>query len=251
MMNFGDYISEITFRFVKPHIPLPILPSLLRIQPKCLELFEKLGVFGDSLEIINTKLPSEEHGMKSRLREICKIPKMSTFAIGAMINKGVSQMLDTQVFVNVGVWHGFTILSAMVNNPQKKCIGVDNFSEFGGPRKAFTERFHKYKSARHYFYNMDYLEYFLNVHEEPIGFYVYDGNHRYEEQLKGLRVAEPFFAKNCIILIDDTNYDEARRGTIDFISYSANKYRILLDRTTSCNSHLTLWNGIMIFQRIK
>lgn len=250
-MNYSNYISAISFRFIKPYIPLPIFPSLLRKHPKCVKLLDKLGLLGFSPEIINTKIPYNEQNMKCRLREICKIPKMSTFAIGAMINQGVSQMPNTQVFVNIGVWHGFTLLSGMINNPQKRCIGVDNFSEFGGPRKTFIDRFNRYKSPKHHFYDMDCFEYFSKVHEGSIGFYVYDGNHRYENQLKGLQVAEPFFSKNCIILIDDANYDEPRRGTMDFISNSSHEYRILFDKTTSCNSHPTFWNGIMILQRTK
>jgi len=251
MKDYIDYVSGISFRFIKPHTPLPIFSSLLRGHPKSAKLIEKLGVSGFSPEIINTKIPYDERNMKCRLREICTIPKMSTFAIGAMINEGVSQMPDTQVFVNIGVWHGFTLLSGMVNNPQKKCIGVDDFSEFGGPRDVFIERFNKYKGPKHYFYEMDYLEYFSTVHKEPIGFYVYDGNHSYENQINGLRVAEPFFSKNCIILIDDVNYDEARQGTTDFILSSSYEYQIILDETTSCNSHFTLWNGVIILQRIK
>jgi hypothetical protein len=174
---------------------------------------------------------------------------MSTFAIGAMINHGVSQMPDNLTFVNVGVWHGFSLLSGMIDNAGKRCVGIDNFAWFGRPRKAFFERFNNYKSSNHYFYEMDYIEYFSKVHKDPIGFYVYDGPHRYDAQLRGLQTAEPFFSQNCIIVIDDTNWNDPRRATLDFISQSSHEYRILLDRTTSRNGHPTLWNGIMIIQR--
>ena len=177
--------------------------------------------------------------------------RMSTFAIGAMINRGVFEMPDNRSFVNVGVWHGFSLLSGMIGNPDKKCVGIDNFSEFGGPREAFLERFNHYKSMNHCFHEMDYAEYFSKVHKGSIGYYVYDGSHTYTDQMKGLQLAEPFFSNNCIILIDDTNWDDARKGTLDFIAQSPNSYKILLDKTTGRNCHLTLWNGIMIIQRTK
>lgn len=241
-MNYADYISGISFRFIKPHTFIPKRYRLLE------SLLNKAGI---SLETINTKIPRDEKDTKRRLHEICKIPKMSTLAISVMINQGVSQMPDTQAFVNVGVWHGFTFLSGIVGNAQKKCIGIDNFSDFGGPREAFLKRFNRYKSNNHYFYDMDYKVYFSHVHKDPIGFYIYDGSHKYDDQLRGLTLAEPFFSQNCIILIDDVNLDEPRRGTVDFISNSSYEYRVLLDQTTYCNCHPTLWNGIMIFQKIK
>lgn len=241
-MDYIDYISGITFCFIKPGTPW---------LPTGYANFTSWLRFGISLEFSNTKIPYREREMKRNLHKICKIPRMSTFAIGAIINEGVSQMQDNLAFVNVGVWHGFTLLSGMVNNAEKRCIGVDNFSEFGSPRKAFLKRFNKYRRASHYFYEMDYSEYFLKVHKEPIGFYIYDGNHSYENQLRGLQVAEPFFSENSIILIDDANYAGVRQVTMDFISSSSCEYRILLDRATYCNYHPTFWNGIMIIQKVK
>ena len=240
--NYTNYISGITFRFIKPHTPC--LPTgYINLTPWIR--------FANSLESANTRIPYREGETKRNLRKICNIPRMSTLAIGAIISEGVSRMKDTLAFVNVGVWHGFTLLSAIVGNPQKRCIGVDNFSEFGSPRKAFFKRFNRHKRAHHSFYEMDCLDYFSKVHKGLIGFYVYDGNHNYKNQLRGLEVAEPFFSENCIILVDDANYDGVRKVTTEFVSSSPYRYRTLLHRTTYCNYHPTFWNGIIVLQRVR
>jgi hypothetical protein len=239
-MNFADYIAGIKFRFIKPHTPLIPL-GFDRITQRL-----RLGVF---LEILNTRLARRERETKRTLRSICNIPKMSTFAIGAIICEGVAQMPDKYAFVNVGVWHGFTFLSGMAGNGQKKCIGIDNFSEFGGPQEAFLERFDAHRDPNHRFYEMDYREYFSKVHREPIGFYVYDGNHSYSNQLMGLEAAEPFFSQGSVILIDDANYSHVRKATLDFIDKSPHEYDLLLDQKTFCNNHPTFWNGVMVLQR--
>ena len=241
MMAYGDYVSGVCFRYIKP---LTVLP---RIYDWGDRLLRSIGIH---LDVINTRLPDNDHIMKERLRGICKMPKMSTFAIGAMINYGVSQMPDNCTFVNVGVWHGFSLLSGMIDNAEKRCIGIDNFAWFGKPRQAFLERFNKYKSSNHYFHEMDCIEYFSKVHKDPIGFYAYDGPHGYDDQLRALQTTEPFFSRNCVIVIDDTNWSEPHRAAMDFISQSSYEYTILLDKTTSRNGHPTLWNGIMIIQRI-
>jgi hypothetical protein len=55
------------------------------------------------------------------------------------------EIVNTQEarFINVGVWHGFTLLSGMTGNPDKLCIGVDNFSEFGGPQGTVHSTFQR------------------------------------------------------------------------------------------------------------
>ncbi len=244
VMNFADYLCGISFRFIKPQTPL--------LKPLA-QFLDGLSRLGFPLERWIAKLPSDDKHMKRTLRGICRIPKMSTFALGAIINRCVSQMPDNQVYVNVGVWHGFTFLSGLINNDHKKCVGIDNFSRKiqHGERKKFPLRFNKYKSDNHRFYEMDYLQYFAEIHKEPIGFYLYDGWHRYNSQLESLEVAEPFFAKDCIIFIDDANEDDTRNATMDFLASRPNRYDILLDGTTYCNRHPTYWNGVLIFQKVK
>src|SRR4029077_1660692 len=125
----------------------------------------------------------------------------------------------------------------------KPCIGVDNFCSSGGPREALLRRFYRDRGAAQRFYDMDYLDYFAMVHREAIGFYIFDGPHSYEHQLKNLEIAERFLAPGCCVLIDDTNQEGAMRGTRDFLHQRPGAYEILLDQTTSRNCHPTWWNG--------
>jgi hypothetical protein len=203
-----------------------------------------------SLEVLNTRLPPEAKLERSCLKKLNEIPKMSTYAIGAMVNYGVSCMPSGTCFLNVGVWHGFSFLSGIVGNNDKKCIGVDNFSGFGGPKDQFIERFNRYKGSNHHFYEKTFSDYFSEVHDDPIGFYLYDADHNYRDQLFALQVAEPFFSKNCVILIDDINWKDPRKATLDFVDTSQNKYQILQDFRTPINGHPTFWNGIMVLQRV-
>lgn len=239
-MNYTDYVNGISFRVCKPNMSPRghgRLAALLRTSPA-------------SLEILNTRLPEDARGMRTRLVDLCQIPRMSTYAIAAMINKAVSMMSSDSCFLNVGVWNGFTFLAGLKGNSEKTCIGVDNFSEFGGPREEFMERFNSYRSVSHHFYDLDYREYFEKVHKEEIGLYIYDGGHSYRDQLMGLQLAEPFFSNRCVVLVDDTNWDEPRKATLDFISSSSHNYEIILDKATSRNGHPTLWNGVMVLQRV-
>lgn len=241
-MPYADFISNISFRFIQPDTKQPLgLGTLKRTLPK----------LGLSLDVLNTTLPEKDAELKQNLQAVCKVPRMSTFAIGAMINQAVVQMAPNEAFVNVGVWNGFTFLSGVAHNLNKTCVGVDNFSQFGGPREAFLKRFNRLKGPNHFFYDMDYQEYFASVHQGKIGFYIYDGGHQYEDQLRGLKVAEPYFSDNCLILVDDTNWKAPYQATLDFMQTSQHQYKLLLDRKTQRNGHITYHNGVLVFQRVK
>jgi len=238
-MLYENYVSNIRFRAMGKNFPMFLFRVLDR-------LFSRNG---RSLEIANTRLPEEEPAMKHRLQPLCRIPRMSTFAVGAMINRAVTELDAGNCFVNVGVWNGFTLLCGMVDNPGSRCIGVDNFSEFGGPKKAFLEHFERYRSHAHEFHEMDYREYFKSRHQGKIGFYIYDGEHSYRNQLEGLKTAEPFLAENALILVDDTNWEAPRQATLDFIEQSDNAYTVILDQGCCYPGHPTYWNGIMLLRR--
>ena len=238
-MDFASYVQGISFRFLQPSRPRPhgfrALAMLLR-------------KFGLHPEVANTRLPADERTMKRRLRQACRIPRMSTFAVGAVINRAVSQLSGEECFLNIGVWNGYTFLSGLVDNAGKRCIGVDNFSHNNSPREAFLKRFQKFRGARHTFHEMDFRDYLHTAHHNPIGFYLFDGPHTYQDQLDGLQLAEPFFADNCIVMVDDCNWEQVSAANLDFIAQSPNRYRMLLNERTPQSGHPTWWNGLMVFQ---
>ena len=203
-----------------------------------------------SVESINTVFPVDDHAIKERLRPIADIPRMSTLALAAIINRAVAQMPEGQAYLNVGVWNGYSFLAGLLGNSDKRCIGVDNFSQFGGPEDDFRRRFAQFRSTAHSFHDQDYEAYLRTRHKEPLGVYFYDGEHSYKNQYTGLRAAEKFFAPGCWILVDDTNWDEPREATLEFIRRSRRRYRLVLDVRTPYSGHPTWWNGLMLLQHL-
>jgi len=238
-MDFDRYAQRLSFRYLSPSISFRGLGKIDRL----------LGRLGYHLEMFNTNLPEDQESMRKKLKGLLQIKRMSTFAIGTLINKAVSDMNSEDSFVNVGVWHGFTFFAGMAGNLDKSCIAIDNFSQFDGPKEEFLSLFNRYKSDKQYFFEMDYRQYFEHAHQSRIGVYIYDGEHSYQNQLHGLEIAEPFFSKDCVVLVDDTNWVEPRQATLDFIAKSKNSYELILDVTTCRNWHPTFWNGLMVFRR--
>jgi hypothetical protein len=200
---------------------------------------------GIPMDVLNTRLGEEARGLQRQLRPVCDIERMESFAIAAIINRGVASLRPSEAYVNVGVWNGFSFLSGLHGNPGKRCIGIDNFSQLRSPREAFMARFEEHRGSGHEFFDMDYEEYFAIRHDTAIGLYFYDGDHAYEHQLRGLQIAEPFFTDDCVILVDDANWPEPRQATFDFVAQSERKYEVLVDAWVSGRSHPTWWNGLI------
>ena len=67
-------------------------------------------------------------------------------------------------------------------------------------------------------------------------------------RLKGLQVAEPFFAPDCVVLVDDTNF--TRHVTPFRLHRAEPKFLPCAARPrTRSNAHPTLWNGVVVLQR--
>ena len=136
---------------------------------------EKLFLF-NNLKILNGR---EDIYLKKIL---LNIESMSTYAIGHIINQICKNIKKDELYVNIGVWKGFTLISGMINT-NCNVQGVDNFSEFGAPKDIFLDNFNKFKiTDKHKFYELDYKVFFKNFEKtnSNINFYFYDGEHSYK-----------------------------------------------------------------------
>jgi hypothetical protein len=243
-MDFKNFIQNLSFRYMQPDH---------NFQDRFM-FYAQTGLSAPIFEIENTMVPENENDYKDRLSMLCYMERMSTYGIACLINKAVQSMSENHCYINVGVWKGFTYFAGVSGNDTKVCIGIDNFTEFGGPRDEFYSFFTKVQNPNTHFYEVDFRDFFKVGPKQKIGVYYYDGAHDYDSQLLALTLAEPFFAEDCVIFVDDTNWTAPRQATLDFINeYSAHSYDVLMDVQVNgeYGLHPTFWNGLMILQRSK
>ncbi|PWU24938.1 MAG: hypothetical protein C5B48_03855 [Candidatus Rokuibacteriota bacterium] len=242
--DYRTFLSSFAFDPIEPGVRLG-RDGRFTIPRKDGSAATVIEIPGAPVDVVNARLDAD---LSRLLRPLCDVPRMGTIALGAIMNHGVRRLRADEAFVNVGVWNGFSFLCGLRGNAERLCVGVDNFSEFEGPRDAFLERFEQSKGPAHAFYDMDYQDYFARQHHSPIGLYFYDGDHAYEHQLRGLQTAEPFFTDDCVVVVDDTNWEEPRQATLDFMVQSDRDYALLLDARTADQVHPSFWNGVIVFQ---
>ncbi len=238
-MDLRDFCHAIRFRFVTP---VTKIPAVLRWILEC-----RIGVLQSLLDHL-TKLPPEmERRSVSALRRIGAMPRMSTAAIGAILNECVRRMPGTSCYLNIGVWNGYSLFAGMAGNPEKRCIGVDSFTEFGGPRAAFLRRFGRLRTDHHEFHDSDWHAY-METHRIPIGVLFYDASHDPESQYAALKAAHPHIIPGGILIVDDWNWEWPKQGTSRFLQEFP-EYETVFEQHTSCNGHPTFWNGILVLRK--
>lgn len=239
-MEYADYVRQISFRLLKPETPRPTGFRALN------QLARKAGFH---LEMWMTQLPEGQEQMQRRLRRVCRVKRCSTFAIGAIINRGVDRLTPAQAYLNIGVGSGFSLFAGMAGHRRQPCIGVDSFSQHAKTKARFLKRFERWKSPRHEFHELDFRKYLGEVHHGSIGFCTCDGLKTYQDQYDALRMLEPHLAEGGIVLLDDTNWEDVNRAVANFLVDSPFEYRVLLDIHTPRSGHPTFWNGVILLER--
>lgn len=204
---------------------------------------------GHVAEAENMLWPQKYLWLRERLAQLHFLPAFSAVPIVALLHLAVGAMPSDRVYLNIGVWQGYSFFAAFLEQADKLGIGVDNFSEFGTPQARFYRDFKRFAHApQQRFYEMDYQDYFARVHREQIGVYFFDGPHTYLDQLQALELADPHLAAGALILIDDFNQAEVRQASQDFLRDHSD-YAVLAALPTAHNGHPTFWNGLLILQR--
>jgi len=195
--------------------------------------------------------------------------KMATTHIGLLISMAVSCLDDDECYVNVGTWNGYSFFAGFFLNPNKECIGNDNFSlftkeysvnatekdkahrNFGDIKEQFYLEFNRIKTPNAIFKEgdwRDFLSNFRTTTDKKIGFYFYDGGHDFDSQYDALKIVQPYLSQECLILVDDVNLIDVEKANEKFISENP-EFSKIVDIKTPCNRYPTWWNGIQLFTR--
>lgn len=224
------------------------------------------------VDLPNAVLNADDPEVLSRLRNVTQfdftVRRMSTTHIGLLINMAVSFLGPDEGYLNIGVWQGYTFLAGVVGNPEKLCVGNDNFSlytghtgfsggpdalgrDFGDPKAVFYREYARIRSGRTAFFEGDCWDLLLNWRKHfgfPIGFYFYDGDHSYTAHLNSLNKVAEYLSPSCMVLVDDTNVEHIAQANRDFLAQHTD-FRLVLDLPTPANRFPTWWNGMQVLAR--
>ena len=94
--------------------------------------------------LIETSFENAENGLSKINSDIIKMEGMTGTKTRHFYNN-LLNFSDAR-YLEIGSWKGSSVCSAMYGNTSK-VVCIDNWSEFGGPKKEFLVNFEKYKGS--------------------------------------------------------------------------------------------------------
>lgn len=141
--------------------------------------------------------------------------------IAKLLNFAVSCLYDDECYLEVGVFNGYTLVSANYSN-FKRCIGVDNFTQIFSLNpesvKAKCKQNLMMYSTNVLLIESDYKKVTSEVVGKPIGVHFVDGDHSYKAVKEGMEWVKPMLAKEAVILFDDAGYKEVSKAILESAS---------------------------------
>lgn len=137
----------------------------------------------------------------------------------ALLNLAAGLLGPGESYVEVGSFRGTSLVAAMLGN-DGEFVAIDDFSfDEATPEGlgAALERFGLEGGTILAGDAFGLLEKGA-LEGRSVGVYYYDAAHDYKSQLRGLRLVEPYLAREALLVVDDSDWDEVRRATADYLA---------------------------------
>jgi predicted O-methyltransferase YrrM len=185
-------------------------------------LRELPGLFAD--------FPRSEHPLDRRFAPIVeRVENLTSENVLALLNHAAACLEPGEAYVEVGVYHGASLIAASMDNEDKDLVGIDAFAF----RDASLESVHE--NAAHF--GLDPPEILVGdvfelvgdgaLEGRSVGVWYYDAAHDYESQVEGLRIAGPLLVPDALLIVDDTDWADVERAMDDYLAGQPRASRIL------------------------
>jgi|SRR4249919_314167 len=174
--------------------------------------------------------PHSEHPIDRRFAPIAEgIENLARENNLALLNLAASCLEPGEAYVEVGVYHGASLISAMLGNDGKRFVGIDSFEFRDATLDKVETNLEEYGLPRPEIIVGDAFELVPGgaLDDTPVGVWYYDAAHSYEAQLDGLRIAEPLLVAGALVVVDDTDWDDVSRAMDDYLESQPRARRIV------------------------
>jgi predicted O-methyltransferase YrrM len=174
--------------------------------------------------------PRSEHPRDRRLQPVAeRVENLAKENNLALLNLAASLLGPEEAYVEVGVYHGASLIASMLGNEDKRFVGIDSFGFRGGSLEKVEANLESFGLPRPEILVGDAFELVPGgaLDGVPIGVWYYDAAHDYDSQVEGLRIAEPLLAQGGLMIVDDTDWTDVERAMDDYLAHQPRARRIL------------------------
>jgi predicted O-methyltransferase YrrM len=174
--------------------------------------------------------PRSEHPLDRKLAPIAEeVENLARENNLALLNLAARCLGPGEAYVEVGVFHGASLIAAMLGNEGKRFVAIDSFEFRDTSLEKVEANLARYGLELPEIVGGDAFELVPAgaLEDVVIGVWYYDASHSYEAQLEGLRIAEPYLAPGALVIVDDTDWDDVDRAMDDYVASQTRARRIL------------------------
>lgn len=143
--------------------------------------------------------------------------------IAKLINFAASCMTEEECYLEVGVFTGYTLISANYQN-KRRFVGIDSFQ----PDQIFSIKPDDVRTKckfnlMNYTYNTllidgDFRAVTKEQVAQPVGVHFIDGDHNYKAVKEGIAWVKPMLSKDALVILDDICYPEIFQAVMETAS---------------------------------
>jgi predicted O-methyltransferase YrrM len=174
--------------------------------------------------------PRSEHPIDRRFAPIIDgVENLARENNLALLNLAARCLEGDEAYVEVGVFHGASLIAAMLGNEGKRFVGIDSGAFPDATPEMVRANLARYGLALPELIAGDAFELVPAgaLRDVAIGVWYYDAAHSYEAQVEGLRIAEPRLVPGALVIVDDTDWDDVDRAMDDYLAEQPRARRLL------------------------
>jgi protein O-GlcNAc transferase len=183
-----------------------------------------------------------------RFREVAdRVPGLTRPNNLALLNLAASHLAADELYVEIGSFRGTSLIAAMLGNGGKRFVAIDDFSMEDASRAQLESNLEEFDLSGATIIEGDAFAILRGdaLDRGRVGVYYYDAAHTYEQQLDGLRLAEPYLAQRALLIVDDTDWDFVARATRDYLE-AEERARLLVDISGKDAGQPAWWEGVQV-----
>lgn len=152
-------------------------------------------------------------------------------------------------YLEIGVWHGSTFISAMYKNEVNSAYAIDNWSEYNDQesKRSFINNCQEFDINNYSLFECDAFQLDLSLIKDKINIYFYDGDHNQDETRKALTYFLPVLADKFLFIADDYRWSGVNVGVNQGIKECKLKIVRKWELDSNGNDKDGWWNGLGIF----
>jgi predicted O-methyltransferase YrrM len=186
--------------------------------------------FLEELPKLFDDFPHSEHPRDRRFQSIAEdVENLACENNLALLNLAASCLGAGEAYVEIGVFHGASLIASMLGNDGKRFVGVDSFGFRNASLEKVAANLARYGLAVPEIVVGDAFELVPGgaLGDTRVGVWYYDAAHSFEAQVDGLRIAEPLLVPGALIIVDDIDWDDVERAMDAYLAEQPRARRVL------------------------